>query len=87
MQLLSIPKWKWDNISMDIMTSLSKTTKGCGSIWVIFDKLTKSAHFFRIKINYSLQKLAELYIEKIVSLHGIPSSIGSDRDLRFISRF
>lgn len=47
--------------------------KGCHSIWVIVDRLTKSAHFIPIKISYSLQKLVELYIEKVVSLHGISS--------------
>lgn len=72
---------------MDFMTSLPKTGKGYDSIWFIVDKLTKSAHFIPIKIGYSLQKLTELYIEKGVILHGIPSSIVSDRDLRFTSRF
>lgn len=51
------------------------------------DRLTKSTHFILIKISFPLQKLAKLYIEKIVSLHGIPSSIMSDRDSRFTSRF
>lgn len=87
MQPLSILEWKWDRISMDFVTSFPKTAKGCDSIWVIIDRLTKSAHFIPIKINYPLQNLAELYIEKIVSLYGIPSSIMSDKDLRFTSRF
>lgn len=87
MQPLSFPKWKWDIFSMGFVTSLSKTTKGCGSIWVIVDRLTKSTNFILIKINYTLQKLVELYIEKIVSLHGILSSIVSDRDLRSTSSF
>lgn len=69
------------------MTSFSKTTKVCDSIWVIVNRLTKSAHFILIKISYPLGKLVELYIEKIVSLHGIPSRILSNRDLRFTSRF
>ena len=51
------------------------------------DRLTKSAHFISIKINYPLQKLAEVYISEIMKLHGIPSSIVSDRDMRFTSRF
>lgn len=65
------------------MTSFHKTMKGCDSIWVIIDTLTKSANFILIKINYPLQKLAELYIEKVVSFHGISSSIVSDKDMRF----
>lgn len=62
-------------------------TKGYASIWVIVDRLTKLAHFILIKIICPLQKLIELYIEKMVSLHGIPSSILSDRDPRLISWF
>lgn len=72
---------------MDFMTSSPKTTKGCDSIWVIVNKLTKLAHFIPININHPLQKLAKLYIRKVVSLHGIPASIMLDRDLRFTSRF
>ena len=63
------------------------TTKGCDSIWVIVDRLIKSVHFILIRINYTLKKLAELYIEKIISMHANLSSIMSDRDLRFTSRF
>ncbi|XP_050910063.1 uncharacterized protein LOC127123931 [Lathyrus oleraceus] len=81
------PEWKWDNIFMDFGTGLPKTSKGCASIWVIVDRLTKSDHFIPMRINYSLQKLARLYINEIMKLHGIPSSIGSDRDPRFTSRF
>jgi hypothetical protein len=87
MQPLSIPEWKWDSISMDFVVGLPKTAKGSDSIWVIVDRLTKSAHFLPIRINYPLQRLAEIYIEQIVKLHGVPSSIVSDRDPRFTSRF
>lgn len=55
-------------------------------IWVIIDRLTKSTHFLPIRLNYPLEKLAEMYIERIVSLHGIPSNIVYDRDMRFTSR-
>ena len=51
------------------------------------DQLTKSAHFLPVRIDYSLDKLTELYIKEIVQLHGIPISIISDRDPRFTSRF
>lgn len=57
------------------------------TIWVIVDRLTKPAHFIPIQLNYPLERLVELYIEKIVSLHGITSNIVSDMDLRFTSRF
>nr|KYP69532.1 Transposon Ty3-I Gag-Pol polyprotein [Cajanus cajan] len=87
LQPLSIPEWKWDSISMDFVVALPRTRKGHDSIWVIVDKLTKSAHFLPVNIRYSLEKLARLYIDEIVRLHGIPSSIVSDRDPRFTSRF
>nr|KYP69549.1 Retrotransposable element Tf2 [Cajanus cajan] len=87
LQPLSIPEWKWDSISMDFVVALPRTRRGHDSIWVIVDRLTKSAHFLPINIRYSLERLARLYINEIVRLHGIPSSIVSDRDPRFTSRF
>ena len=57
------------------------------AIWVIVDGLTKSAHFIPVRIDYSLDRLVELYIDEIVRLHGAPLSIVSDRDPRFTSRF
>ena len=62
------------------IVGLPKTTKGHDAIWVIVDRLTKSAHFLPIKITYSLEQLADLYVREIVRLHGIPISIISDRD-------
>ena len=72
---------------MDFVGALPKTVKGFDSIWVIVDRLTKSAHFVPIKTGMSVAKLAEIYIEQIVRLHGVPSSIVSDRDPRFTSKF
>jgi len=72
---------------MDFVGALSKTVKGFDSIWVIVDRLTWSAHFFPIKTGMSVARLAEIYIEQIVRLHGIPSSIVSDRDPRFTCKF
>lgn len=86
MQPLSIPKWKWDSISMYFMASFYKTAKGCDSIWVIVDRLTKSAHFISINNTYPLKKLVEIYISKIMRLHGTPYSIVLDRDPRFTSK-
>ncbi|XP_050920018.1 uncharacterized protein LOC127137613 [Lathyrus oleraceus] len=65
---------------MDFVTSLAKTSKGSDTIWVVMDRPNKSAYFIQKKISYPLQKLAEVYIEKFVSLYGIPSSNVSDRD-------
>ena len=87
MEPLFVPEWKWDGISMDFVSGLPRTSKNCDSIWVIVDRLTKSAHFIPIRMDYPMERLAELYVEKIVSLHGIPSSIVSDRDPRFTSKF
>ena len=87
MQPMFIPKWKWDSISMDFVSGLPRTPKNCEAIWVVVDRLTKSAHFIPVRMDYSMERLAQLYIEKIVSLHGVPSSIVSDRDPRFTSKF
>ena len=87
MQPLSIPLWKWDRISMDFVTGLPRTRYGHDSIWVIVDRLTKSAHFLPVLKTYSVEVYYELYIKEIVRLHGVPASIVSDRDARFTSLF
>ena len=78
MQPSFVPEWKWDNISMDFVGALPKTVKGSDSIWVIVGLLTKSTHLFPIKSGMSVAKLAEIYIEQVLRLHGIPSTIVSD---------
>ena len=72
---------------MDFVVGLPKTTYEHNSIWVIVDRLTKLAHFLPIKITYSLEQLADLYVKEIVRLHGVPMSIIYDRDSRFTSTF
>jgi len=79
--------WKWDSIAMDFVTHLPRTVRGHDAIWVVVDRLTKSAHFLTVNLRMSMTKLAQLYIREIVRLHGVPSSIVSDRDPRFTSRF
>ena len=69
------------------MTGLPRTQRQHDAIWVIVDQLTKSAHFLPINVKDSLEKLAKLYVDEIVRLHGVPVSIVSDRDPRFTSRF
>ncbi|GJV11403.1 putative reverse transcriptase domain-containing protein [Tanacetum coccineum] len=78
---------KWDNIIMDFIMKLPTSKSGHDTIWVVVDRLTKSAHFMAIRENYSMEKLARLYIDEIVAQHGVPVSIISDRDGRFTSRF
>ncbi|GKC03564.1 retrotransposon protein, putative, ty3-gypsy subclass, partial [Tanacetum coccineum] len=77
---LEIPMWKWDEISMDFVTGLPTTQKRHDAIWVVVDRLTKSAHFLPIRKNYGISKLAEIFRQEIVRLHGTPTSIVSDRD-------
>jgi hypothetical protein len=63
LQPLPIPTWKWDDINMDFITGLPKTTRGFDSIWVIIDRLTKLAHFLPVKIKHSTVRLAKIYFE------------------------
>ncbi|GJY20236.1 hypothetical protein Tco_0392802 [Tanacetum coccineum] len=81
-----IPEWKWEKIIMDFVTKLPKTTAGFDSIWVIVDRLTKSAHFLPMKETDSTEKLTRLYMKEIVARHSIPVSIISDRDSHFTLR-
>ncbi|WVZ50617.1 hypothetical protein U9M48_001856, partial [Paspalum notatum var. saurae] len=84
---LNIPAWKWEDIHMDFVVGLPRTQKGYDSIWVIIDRFTKSAHFIPVKTSYTAATYAELYIARIVSLHGVPVTITSDRGSVFVSRF
>ena len=72
---------------MDFVVGLPLTGRKHDSVWVMVDRLTKSAHFLPVRTDYSLDKLTKLYISEIVRLHGIPISIISNRDPRFTSRF
>ncbi|GKB98676.1 putative reverse transcriptase domain-containing protein [Tanacetum coccineum] len=81
-----IPEWKWEKITMDFITKLPKMAAGYDSIWVIVDRLTKSAHFLPMKETDSTEKLTRLYMKEIVARHGILVSIISDRDSHFTSR-
>ncbi|GJW04910.1 putative reverse transcriptase domain-containing protein [Tanacetum coccineum] len=82
-----IPMWKWERITMDFITKLPKTSNGHDTIWVIVDRLTKSAHFIPTRETDSIETLIRLYIKEIVSQHGVPISIISDCDSHFTSRF
>nr|GFB58487.1 putative reverse transcriptase domain-containing protein [Tanacetum cinerariifolium] len=82
-----IPQWKWDNITMDFVTKLPRTSSGYDTIWEIVDRLTKSAHFLSMREDDSMDKLTKLYLKEVVTRHGIHISIISDRDPRFASNF
>ncbi|GJV67015.1 putative reverse transcriptase domain, ribonuclease H-like domain, aspartic peptidase domain protein [Tanacetum coccineum] len=81
-----IPEWKWEKITMDFITKLPKMAAEFDSIWVIVDRLTKSAHFLPMEETDSTEKLTRLYMKEIVARHGIPVSIISDRDSHFTLR-
>ncbi|GJU89127.1 putative reverse transcriptase domain-containing protein [Tanacetum coccineum] len=87
LQQLEIPEWKWDDITIEFITKLPRTKNGHDTIWVVVNRLTKTAHFLAIREDYSMEKLARLYIDEIVARHEVPVSIISDRDGRFTSRF
>ncbi|GKE39796.1 putative reverse transcriptase domain-containing protein [Tanacetum coccineum] len=87
LQQPKIPEWKWENIIMDFITRLPRTSSGHDSIWVIVDRLTKSVHFLAVREDFKTEKLASLYINEIVARHGVLVSIISDRDNYFTSRF
>ena len=72
LQPLPVPSWKWDDISMDFIVSMPKTSKCCDSIWVIVDHLSKQAHFLPVRTDYPAILYAMLYIDRILSLHGVP---------------
>jgi hypothetical protein len=87
LQSLPIPTWKWEDISMDFIVGLPRTTKGFDSIWVIIDRLTKIAHFLLVRVKYTVATYAELYIARILSLHGVLKTIVSSRGPQFVSKF
>jgi hypothetical protein len=79
LQPLSISEWKWKNIYMNFIVGLPRTSRGYNSIWVIMDRLTKSAHFIPVSTTYRVRQYVELYISHIVRYHGIPKTIISVR--------
>jgi hypothetical protein len=87
LQPMQIPEWKWEEVGTDFIVGLPRTQRGYDSIWVIVDRLTKVAHFLPVKTTYTSAKLAELYMERIVSLYGVPKKIMSDRGTQFISHY
>jgi hypothetical protein len=72
---------------MDFIVGLPRTAKGHDLIWVIVDRLTKVAHFVAVRINYRVEKLADLYVDNILRLHGALVSIVSDRGMQWVSKF
>jgi hypothetical protein len=86
LQALSIPDWKWDDIIMDFIVGLPLTARKFDLIWVIVDRLTKSAHFIPIHTKYRVM-YAKIYIARVLCLHGVLKAIISNRGSQFIARF
>jgi hypothetical protein len=80
-------EWKWEEIAMDFIMSLLRTQSGYNSIWVIVDRLTKVAHFIPVKATYSRLQLVEVYMSRIICLHGVLKKTMSDRGTQFTSKF
>jgi hypothetical protein len=87
LQPLPIPSWKWEDICMDFIVGLPNTSRHHDSIWVTVDRLTKTAHFLPVHTTHRAEKYAEIYIDQIVRLHGIPRTTVSDRGTPFVTRF
>nr|GEW20603.1 hypothetical protein [Tanacetum cinerariifolium] len=85
LQQPEIPEWKWERISMNFITKLPRTSSGHDSLWVIVDRLTKSAHFLPIRKDFKMDTLVRLHLIEIVARHGVPISIISDCDGRFMT--
>ena len=80
-------EWKWDEIGMDFITGFPKSQKGNNAIWVVVDRLSKVAHFLPVREDITAIQLADLYISRILVLHGVPKKIISDRGSLFTSKF
>ena len=87
LQPLEVAEWKWEHITMDFVTHLPQIPQGHDAVWVIVDRLPKSAHFLAVRMTFKLEILCWLYIREMVRLHGVPVSIVLDRDPRFTTHF
>ena len=87
LQPLSIPEWKWDKVEMDFVTGFPRSQKGHDAIFVVIDRFSKVAHFLPVKETISASQLADLYVSRIVSLHGVLLEISTDRGSIFTSKF
>ena len=87
LQPLKVAEWKWEHITMDFVTHLPRTSQKHDAVWLIVDRLTKSAHFLAVRMTFTLEEFYRLYIREIVRLHGMSVSIISYQDPRFTAHF
>ena len=84
---LEVAEWKSEHVTMDFVTHLPRTLRRHDALWVIVDRLTKLTHFLVVQMTFTMEEFCRLYVREIVRLHGVPVSIVSDRDPRFMARF
>jgi hypothetical protein len=87
LQPFPIFEWKWEVVTIDFITKLCRTAKQHDSIMVVVDKITKAAHFISLKSTHKETNIAEIYMQEISKLHGVPKTILFDRDSKFTSKF
>ena len=81
-----VPMWPWDDIAMDFVVGLPRSPRGRDTIWVVVDRLSKVAHFIPIRSTSTAGDLAPIYMLEIVRFHGVPRTMVSDRDAKFVSK-
>ena len=86
LQSLEVPMWPWDDIAMDFVVSLPCSPRGRDTIWIVIDRLSKVAHFIPVRSTSTASDLAPIYMREVVRLHGVPRTIVSDRDAKFVSK-
>ena len=87
LQLIPVPKWKWEVISLDFITGLPRSKRHNDFIMVVFDIFSKETHFIPIHSTYKTVQIADIFMRDIFRLHGIPKTVISDRDVKFTSLF
>jgi hypothetical protein len=87
LQPLSISNWKWEDISMDFIVGLPHNARKVDLIWVIVDRFTMSAHFIPVHTRFTAKNYVEIFIARILCLHGVPKMIVSNRGLQFVAHF
>ena len=87
MQPITVPKWKWEVISLDFITGLPRSKKHNDSIMVVVDRSSKSTHFIPMHSTYEMAQIADISMREIFRLHGIPKTVISNRDVNFTSAF
>ena len=87
LQPLEIDGWKWEHVTMDLVTHFPRTSQGHDAVWVIVDRLTNLAHFLVVQMTFTIEEFCRLYIREIVWLHGVPVFIVLDRDPKFTTHF